>query len=95
MELFYLKFPILIHLLNNKAKHIVLSEEEIPINHYFKIIRSGVNPDNADFLIEGEYTVIEEENDQSPSQENIESSKLDSKDDGAGEVIENSSGTSL
>jgi hypothetical protein len=96
MELCYLKFPILIHLLNNKAKHIVLREEELPVNHYFKIIKSGVNPDSDDFLIEGEFRVVEEEvNEPQETQKNIEPSEPDSEDNGAGEVIKDSGGTSL
>lgn len=91
-----MKFPILIHLLNNKAKHIVLREEELPINQYFKIIKSGVNPNSDDFLIDGEFRVIEEEtNEPQEAQENIEPPEPDSEDNGTSEVSEDSGSTGV
>lgn len=53
-----MKFPILIHLLNNKANHIVSSFEELPINNYFKIIRTNFVLDNIE--IECDYRWVDE-----------------------------------
>lgn len=78
-----MKFPILIHLLNNKANHIVMNWEDFPINSYFKIVRSGINPLES-IEIEGDYRVLneeEEEIDQS-TQENIEPFEPSSEDGG-------------
>lgn len=103
MELFYLKFPILIHLLNNKAKHLVESFEELPQGHYFKIVRTGLDetdPFNI-FTIEGEYTVSEEmpvEKEtkiDEQTQENNDAFVADSSDNGASDGSKDSIGTSL
>lgn len=53
-----MKFPILIHLLNNKARHVVLTEDELPIEHYFKILRTGIDP-HASVELEVDYRVKE------------------------------------
>lgn len=90
-----MKFPILIHLLNNKANHIVTSFEEMPINLYFKIVKTGIDP-NENFVIECDYHVVEQEkeSDESP-QENNEPSILDSEDSGAGISSKDSSSPSV
>lgn len=94
-----MKFPILIHLLNNKANHIVMSFDEMPVNHYFKIVKTGINPlDN--YEVEVDYRRVEEPESQevvineSPP-ENNEPSIIDSPDRGTSGGSEDSSGTSL
>lgn len=82
-----MNFPILVHFLNNKAKHIIMSWEEIPHEVYFKVIRTGVNLQELGVEIEGEYTVKEEitekkKIDQS-TQEDNEPSIANSADNGA------------
>lgn len=71
-----MKFPILIHLLNNKAKHIVKSFDELPFGQYFKIIQTNFLIDNTEIVVD--YRVIETEtpvetsdNDE-PTQESLE-----------------------
>lgn len=94
MELF-LKFPILIHLLNNKAKHIVMSFEEMPLNHYFKIVKTGIDP-NETYEIECDYRFIEPEKEvNEPAQEDNESSVIDSPDGGTSSSSKDSSSPSL
>lgn len=95
-----MKFPILIHLLNNKARHVVMSADELPREHYFKIVRTGVDP-NESIEIEVEYrrtdevpTTKEEKVDE-PPQENNEPPELDSSADGASSGSTDSDGASL
>jgi hypothetical protein len=95
-----MKFPILIHLLNNKARHIVMTWEELPMEHYFKIVRTGINPLDTGTEIEVDYKVKvdpvseELEVDQSP-QENHEPPVADSTDNGASGSGTDSDGASL
>lgn len=88
MGIFHLKFPILIHLLHNKANHFVLSFEDLPTNHYFKILQTGINPNNPDIEIEVDYRrvdqpVSKEVGSDEQTQENIEASGSDIEVDGA------------
>src|SRR5215217_3346623 len=98
MELFHLKFPILIHLLNNKARHVVMSWEDLPVEHYFKILQTGIDPNNLNVEIEVEYRRIDEPVSKEvisdeQTQENNEPSSADSADDGASNGSANSDGT--
>lgn len=91
-----MKFPILIHLLNNKAKHIVLSWEDLPVDHYFKIVQTGFDPNSVEAEIEVEYRWLDEASEEvveidQPTQENDEPSIVDSEGDGASVSSEDSS----
>lgn len=95
-----MNFPILIHLLNNKAKHIVMSFEELPREHYFKIVRTGVNIEQLGEDLEVEYTVKEEPKEEvveidEQTQENNEPPEPDSSADGASSGSTDSDGASL
>ncbi len=95
-----MKFPILIHLLNNKARHIVLSWEDLPVEHYFKILQTGIDPNNPNVEIEVEYRRIDEPvskevGSDEQTQENNEPSDADSADDGTSNGSANSDSTGL
>lgn len=95
-----MKFPILIHLLNNKARHIVMSFEELPREHYFKILQTGIDPNNPNVEIETEYRRIDEPvskevSSDEQTQENNEPSGTDSADDGASNGSADSDGAGL
>lgn len=95
-----MKFPILIHLLNNRARHIVSCWEDMPTEHYFKILQTGISPEQIDLVIDADYRYVEEPEtneeltDESP-QESNELPEPDSSNDGTSDGSEDSGSDSV
>lgn len=72
-----------------------MSFEEMPVNHYFKIVKTGIDP-NETYEIEADYRVVEPEKEvDEPSQEDNEPSVIDIEDGGTSSSSEDSSSPSL
>lgn len=95
-----MKFPILIHFMNNKANHIVNSVHDLPRGVYFKVV-SGQFPVDNEVLEDVTFRRIEPEPQKEitiidvEAQEDFGSSGFVGKDSGTSSSGEDSSGASL